>query len=1057
MQSVSQWKASKVNTAPVSSTPTTGLQNVGQWKKSQQQSPQGIDFSQATIKPPKFSLGTFIKDTAKEAAKLPLRMGASVADIGLSGAALLGSEKAKTALENTKKQGGYEAPFGIGKVRAISDTGETVDIKGTQFPVTSLKDIAGAGAEAASYLPIARLPALGAQALKQTIIQGAKAFGKEGAIAGGVGGAGHELQNPESTFGSVAEAGAIGSLGGAVLGGALGGSVPILGRGVSKLTGKKPLSVAEWKDAGKPTAPIEAPLAPESARTAPITPKVENIPSNAEEIQIARFNFDATYKQGKWTVPVDRQVEWQSALKQIRKDNLTYQEFSNAQPKIINPLQPLSDALDKVSSRLEGDNFTRQGISSLQANMDSMDLPTFVNKLEKIIGNMEGNRFASEGLNEILVKAKAGIQKELTRGTQLKQITSPLAQEAQTLEEFVKAQGTPTFSGGSEITKEWSNEKIGGFGTIFRGRNELGGGIYITNSPEYAKTFGSQLTESSLKNNLKLLDVREESKEIGISAVNKIKKGFDSYDRYLKNGGEELLPTDYPNEILDKIQAVYGGNSTNILKKAGFDGIVGDESRIGGQGGTVWNIFDAKNIKTKSQLTDIWNKATKGVEALTKTSQRPAADLISGGKLSAETGTASIQSSPVKVSSLRNAADDLSNISAKPLPDLIESLKISPDSATNLVPADVASIRELYTNIDKKASAFLEIMQKGIDAGARVPSKTDGPYRSIIDIKRLSSILDKIGRKRIKKPYSASDMGDLIRGDLMVDSPSQALKVLDSMKEYVEPGSVGNHFEAPNEWGYRGMNYNIKLPDGTITEVQVHTPLSSAIKDAIHPLYSKYRSSTEIPESAFIESRKLAEQAEAKFLKGGTPKADPQFQSRVFERLKAENPSLEGDLNYNPIKLKEDAEKAVNLITKDKQKAFDIAMGKESSSDVTSTAVNIAMAEKALNEGNIPLYTRLIKNRSLEQTRRGQEIVAEKGSVTDNSTSRYVKELIALRLEKLGNKYLADVKDIGKKTSAKQKGTNRIEKEVQKMQTQIKEKKLTMADARELLDALACV
>ena len=188
------------------------------------------------------------------------------------------------------------------------------------------------------------------------------------------------------------------------------------------------------------------------------------------------------------------------------------------------------------------------------------------------------------------------------------------AKKYKSAEEFVKAYGQKTFSGASDITKEWRNEKMSGFDTIFRGRNELGGGIYITDSPEYAKTFGDKITESSLKNNLKLFDVRESSGEIGTSKLNKIKSGFGdgySYDYYLKNGGEDLLPTDYPDEILNKIQKVYGGNSTNILKRAGFDGIIANESRIGGQGGTVWNIFDAKNLKTKSQLTDIWNKANK--------------------------------------------------------------------------------------------------------------------------------------------------------------------------------------------------------------------------------------------------------------------------------------------------------------------------------------------------------------------------------------------------------------------------------------------------------------
>lgn len=185
---------------------------------------------------------------------------------------------------------------------------------------------------------------------------------------------------------------------------------------------------------------------------------------------------------------------------------------------------------------------------------------------------------------------------------------------------------------------------------------------------------------------------------------------------------------------------------------------------------------------------------------------------------------------------------------------------------------------------------------------------------------------------------------------------------------------------------------------------------------------------TKTPEVSPIQIKQVAQETPAQPAKPVQTKVDKQMQSRVFERLKAENPAIEGDLGYSPIKLKEDAERAVNLIAKDRQKAFNVAMGKEASNDVTSTAVNIAMAEKALNEGNIPLYTRLIKNRSLEQTRRGQEIVAEKGSVTDNSTSRYVKELIAMRLDKLGNKYLADIKDIGKKTGTKQRGTNRIEK-----------------------------
>jgi len=62
--------------------------------------------------------------------------------------------------------------------------------------------------------------------------------------------------------------------------------------------------------------------------------------------------------------------------------------------------------------------------------------------------------------------------------------------------------------------------------------------------------------------------------------------------------------------------------------------------------------------------------------------------------------------------------------------------------------------------------------------------------------------------------------------------------------------------------------------------------------------------------------------------------------------MKAENPSLEGDLGYDPIKQKADFEKAVNLIAKDKQKAYDIAMGKETSTEVTQQLQTLLWLKK---------------------------------------------------------------------------------------------------------------
>lgn len=179
--------------------------------------------------------------------------------------------------------------------------------------------------------------------------------------------------------------------------------------------------------------------------------------------------------------------------------------------------------------------------------------------------------------------------------------------------------------------------------------------------------------------------------------------------------------------------------------------------------------------------------------------------------------------------------------------------------------------------------------------------------------------------------------------------------------------------------------------------------------------------------------------------------------SSVFERMKNENPELTGDVKYTPISLKEDVVRAGDILAKDRQEAFDIAMGKKASPDVTSTSVNIVMAEKALQDGNIELFSRLTKKRSLDQTRRGQEIVSEKSSVSDNSVSRYVRELIDTRLNLLGNSYLGKAVEFVTKQSPKQKATKVIDNEVSKLTTKINSKKLDVKTALDLLEKLKCV
>jgi len=178
--------------------------------------------------------------------------------------------------------------------------------------------------------------------------------------------------------------------------------------------------------------------------------------------------------------------------------------------------------------------------------------------------------------------------------------------------------------------------------------------------------------------------------------------------------------------------------------------------------------------------------------------------------------------------------------------------------------------------------------------------------------------------------------------------------------------------------------------------------------------------------------------------------------SRVYERLQQETPELNDEPKYEKISLKDDSQKAVELISKNKQQAYRVAMGAEDIPGQTNTAVNIALAEQALKEGNYSLYSQLTKERSLEQTRRGQEIVAEKGSIESNDTSKYVKELLSEKLDKLGKK-VGNVFDKFTKKSNVKKATEYIEKEVKKAQDKVKEtKKLDLSEAQKIIDKITC-
>lgn len=113
--------------------------------------------------------------------------------------------------------------------------------------------------------------------------------------------------------------------------------------------------------------------------------------------------------------------------------------------------------------------------------------------------------------------------------------------------------------------------------------------------------------------------------------------------------------------------------------------------------------------------------------------------------------------------------------------------------------------------------------------------------------------------------YTENSIGDLLRGNVVAKDAADATSILSDLQQKVNIVSKDDYIANPNEWGYQGINLNIKTPDGNLAEIQIHTPSSKAVQDALHPLYEQYRSATTVPAEVFTKARKIADDTRAKF------------------------------------------------------------------------------------------------------------------------------------------------------------------------------------------------
>lgn len=230
------------------------------------------------------------------------------------------------------------------------------------------------------------------------------------------------------------------------------------------------------------------------------------------------------------------------------------------------------------------DEITRQGakavpiVAPVPEVKKKVDSPSVLETLKKSIRSPRG--FVD--LNaEIFPKKPAALK-------------NPLLEEAKkykSAEEFVKAQGETLFHGSPDgIINKIDATKL-------KPNGELGSGFYLSESPKMAGNY----TKGTGKVN--------EINIGGLKILNTSKSGLDGFvENAIKYASKEKY-----------IQS---------LKDAGYDGI-----RAMDKGEVVIFPESVSKLKTKSQLTDIWNKA-KGTTKTTLPVYKGETDLTTGDNLS---------------------------------------------------------------------------------------------------------------------------------------------------------------------------------------------------------------------------------------------------------------------------------------------------------------------------------------------------------------------------------------------------------------------------------------
>jgi len=179
--------------------------------------------------------------------------------------------------------------------------------------------------------------------------------------------------------------------------------------------------------------------------------------------------------------------------------------------------------------------------------------------------------------------------------------------------------------------------------------------------------------------------------------------------------------------------------------------------------------------------------------------------------------------------------------------------------------------------------------------------------------------------------------------------------------------------------------------------------------------------------------------------------------SKAYSRIVDQMDDLfRQEVSYDQMTIARDAANALEFVTQHPDRALRIAKGLElPPQDITETAISIATADQARESGDYGQWSELERLRSLRQTRRGQEIVSERGRMNENSPEYFLDKVLqerkAIVMSRKGWVY---EKKTGKKGVTISEG---IQQEVETAKAKVNNRIMNnLESAQDILNRLTC-